>query len=149
MKRRIMERRSCRFAAVFCAALILAAAAVFFCLHPAVPVPLACAFYHLTGFYCPGCGAGRACRAILQLRFAEAFCYNPLFVLILPVIGLYVVVRITDWAITGGNHTDKKISVRLLITILILTIIYGVIRNIPVYPFTLLAPGWLAAVLLN
>ena len=78
----------------------------------------------------------------------EAFCYNPVFVLLLPLFGLYFAVRITDWTVTGGNHTDRKISVRLLIVILILVLVYGVIRNIPFYPFALLAPGGLAEILL-
>ena len=53
-----------------------------------------------------------------------------------------------DWVITGGNHVDKKISVTLLIVVLVLVLLFGVLRNIPVYPFTLLAPGGLAEVLL-
>ena len=52
-----------------------------------------------------------------------------------------------DWVITGGNHIDKKISVRLLVVVLILVVLYGVLRNIPVYPFTLLAPGGMAEIL--
>ena len=41
--------------------------------------------------------------------------------------------------ITGGNHIDGKISVKLLVWILIVIFVYGVLRNIPVFPFTLLA----------
>ena len=53
--------------------------------------PLPCIFYLLTGLYCPGCGAGRACYSILHLRFADALCYNPLMTILLPLIGLYIV----------------------------------------------------------
>lgn len=144
----LKKNRKYRIMLVLCSGLILAAAAAFFHFYSGFPIPLVCAWYEITGLYCPGCGAGRACRAILQFHFVEAFCYNPVFVLLFPLFGLYFAVRITDWTVTGGNHTDRKISVRLLIVILILVLVYGVIRNIPFYPFALLAPGGLAEILL-
>lgn len=147
MIQKLKESRKYRILLVLCAGLILAAVVAFFHFHSGFPIPLVCAWHEITGLYCPGCGAGRACRAILQFHFVEAFCCNPVFVLLLPLFGLYFAVRITDWAITGGNHTDWKISVRLLIVILIFVLVYGVIRNIPFYPFTLLAPGGLAEIL--
>ena len=94
-----------------------------------------------TGLYCPGCGAGRACYSILHLRFADAFCYNLLMTIMLPLIGLYIAVRAVDWVITGGNHIDRKISAKALLGLLVLILIYGILRNIPVFPFTLLARG--------
>ena len=61
--------------------------------------------------------------------------------ILLPLIGIYIVARAVDWMITGGNHIDGKISVKLLVWILIVIFIYGILRNIPVFPFNLLAPG--------
>ena len=119
----LKKNRKYRIMLVLCSGLILAAAAAFFHFYSGFPIPLVCAWYEITGLYCPGCGAGRACRAILQFHFVEAFCYNPVFVLLLPLFGLYFAVRITDWTVTGGNHTDRKISVRLLIVILILVLV--------------------------
>lgn len=133
---------------VICVCVVFAAAALLYHFFPAFPFPLSCAVYRFTGFYCPGCGAGRACRALLQFQFVEAFCYNPVFVILLPFIGVYFAARMADWVITGGNHVDKKINVPLLIGILAVVLIYGVLRNIPVYPFTLLAPGGMADILL-
>ena len=143
----IKEKRGRRaaVAGVLCACALAGASYLYF--HDPYQYPLPCMFYFLTGLYCPGCGAGRACRALLQFRFAEAFCYNPVFVILLPFIGVYFVARMADWVITGGNHIDKKISVRLLVVVLILVVLYGVLRNIPVYPFTLLAPGGMAEIL--
>ena len=109
--------------------------------HDPYEHPLPCFYLILTGFYCPGCGAGRACYAILHGRFLEAFCYNPLMVILLPLLILYIAARMLDWVITGGDHVDYKISIRLLVGILVLVFGYWVVRNIPVYPFTLLAPG--------
>ena len=70
----------------------------------------------------------------------DAFCYNPLMTILLPLIGIYLIVRVLDWMITDGNHVDRKISVKILAWTLVIVCIYGVLRNIPVYPFTLLAP---------
>ena len=83
---------------------------------------------------------------MLHLRFIDAFCYNPLMTVLLPLIGLYIAARAVDWMITGGNHVDGKISVKLLVWILVIVFIYGALRNIPVFPFTLLAPGGLALI---
>ena len=145
---KIKKNRKYRIMVVLCAGLALASMAIFYHFHPTFPFPFSCAVYEFTGLYCPGGGAGRACRPILQFRFVEAFCYNPVFVILLPFIGLYFAVRMVDWVIAGGNHVDKKISVTLLIVVLVLVLLFGVLRNIPVYPFTLLAPGGLAEVLL-
>ena len=62
-------------------------------------------------------------------------------------IGLYVAVRSADWVITGGNHIDRRISVKFLIGVLVVIFVYGVLRNIPAFPFTLLAPGGFAQIL--
>ena len=51
---------------------------------------LICIIYALTGYYCPGCGAGRACYCILHGQIYQAFRYNPLLVLLLPWIGAYL-----------------------------------------------------------
>ena len=105
--------------------------------------PLPCVFYSLTGFYCPGCGAGRASYSLLHGRFLDAFCYNPVMTVLLPLLALYVAARAIDWAITGGDHIDQKISVKFVAGILIFVLLFGIVRNIPVYPFNLLVPGGL------
>ena len=140
------ENRKLRIALALCAGAIAATGAVYLYHHDPYSYPLPCIFYLMTGLYCPGCGAGRACYSILHLRFADALCYNPLMTILLPLIGLYIVVRGLDWVITGGNHIDRKISVRFLVAILAAVIVYGVLRNIPAFPFTLLAPGGLAQI---
>ena len=144
---KIRENIKARIALVVCAGAAAAAGAVYLYFHDPHSYPLLCIFYLLTGFYCPGCGAGRACYSLLHLRFVDAFCYNPLMTILLPLIGLYIAVRALDWMVTGGNHVDRKVSVKLLVWILAIVLVYGVLRNIPVFPFTLLAPGGLWALI--
>lgn len=141
MAGRIRESRKARLGLAACAAAAAGAAALYLYLFTPQGVPLVCIFHSITGLYCPGCGAGRACYSILHGRFLDAFCYNPLMTVLLPLIGLYITARVVDWIITGGNHIDRKINVKFLTGVLIAVVIYGVLRNIPVFPFTLLAPG--------
>ena len=40
---------------------------------------LRCIFFEVTGFYCPGCGSGRALYALLHRDWKDAFLHNILF----------------------------------------------------------------------
>src|SRR5258708_14695303 len=48
-----------------------------------------CFFHRVTGLLCPGCGSLRAMHQLLHGQLAEAFHFNALFVLSLPLIGWY------------------------------------------------------------
>lgn len=147
MAEQLCGSRKRRLILTVCAAAVAGAAALWLYFHNPYEHPLPCIFYSVTGFYCPGCGAGRACYSILHGRFLDAFCYNPLMTILLPLIGLYIAVRAVDWVVTGDNHVDQKISTKMLTGVLIVAILYGFLRNIPVFPFTLLAPGGFAQLL--
>lgn len=143
MKEWVRQNRQARLGMAICAAAAACAGAVYLFFHDPHSYPLPCVFNLVTGLYCPGCGTGRASYSILHGRFVDAFCYNPLMMILLPLIGLYIAARTVDWVITGGNHIDKKINMKFLTGVLVVVLIYGVLRNIPVFPFTLLAPGGL------
>ncbi len=91
-------------------------------------------FFHV---YCPGCGVTRMLLAIVSLNFYEAFRYNPLLFLLLPVaimlFGNYLYT-------TYKNQTPlyQKLPNSFWITLIIILIIYGVMRNLPWFSF--LAP---------
>ena len=141
----LRKKKSLRILIVAGAAIAaLAGAGLLYFYNPHIlHYPLPCVFYSLTGFYCPGCGAGRAGYSLLHGRFLDAFCYNPVMTVLLPLLALYVAARAIDWAITGGDHIDQKISVKFVAGILIFVLLFGIVRNIPVYPFNLLVPGGL------
>ena len=143
----IRTKRSVRAALLRGAAAVFAAGALYLYFHDPYQYPLPCIIKLLTGLYCPGCGAGRACFSILHGKFFDAFCYNPLLVILLPFAGGYIAARGIDWAVTGGNHIDGKISIKLLLAVLIIILVYGILRNIPIFPFSLLAPGGIKQIL--
>lgn len=93
-----------------------------------------CPIKEITGLYCPGCGITRMLQAILQLNFYQAFRYNPLLFISLPFFIFFTV----EGIITKKDPLYNKIPNKILITIIIIFIIYGILRNLPLFDF--LAP---------
>nr|WP_296957338.1 DUF2752 domain-containing protein [uncultured Mediterraneibacter sp.] len=147
-RRLLREKRSARVLLAGIIVLLAGIATVYLYFHNPHQYPLPCIFYLMTGFYCPGCGTGRACYSILHGQFLKAFCYNPVTVVLLPFIGLYIAARAIDWIWTGGNHVDCRINEKMLIAVLVFVLLFGVMRNLPFYPFSLLVPGGLQELLM-
>jgi hypothetical protein len=99
-----------------------------------------CQLYTFTGLHCPGCGTTRAVHALLNGRLAQALAYNPLAFIILPVVS-WSIVRSLWTSRRPSTQTDDAPRNRLLPWLLGAgLLLYAVLRNIPVHPFTLLAP---------
>jgi hypothetical protein len=92
-----------------------------------------CPLHAFTGLYCPGCGATRATRALLHGDFIAAFHFNALYITLLPLVGLFVAQ--SAW-LPRPYRGSKNIGPALLV----IAILFGILRNIPVAPFTALAP---------
>lgn len=56
-----------------------------------------CFFRKATGFDCPGCGMTRASHAFLNGRFAEAFRFNPVGMVLFPLAMLGVALELVGW----------------------------------------------------
>ena len=102
--------------------------------------PLICVFYKLTGLYCPGCGSGRASVALLHLDFAAAFGYNLLYVLLLPFIVYYLLKQYIILVFRKDVLPMFSIDGLAAKIVLVVILMFWILRNIPVFPFTLLAP---------
>ncbi len=88
-----------------------------------------CLFHKYTGLYCPGCGTTRALHELLHGHFAAALRLNLLTLLLFPTLGIL--------ALTGRPSTWRP---GVVWTLVVAVIAFGVLRNLPWYPFTLLAP---------
>jgi len=119
-----------RLKAVIITALVISAGAILFVIDPMrMGIFPPCPFHRYTGLWCPGCGTTRALHQLLHGNLAAAFRCNPLAILALPWVG-YLAVR--------DDHPLLKPGWQWVL--LGAVVVFGVLRNIPVYPFTLLAP---------
>lgn len=88
-----------------------------------------CLFHTLTGLYCPGCGATRSLHALLHGHVAAALRWN---VLAIP---LLILLCLLLWRPRWGLR--RAVAYPVLAAV----VLFWILRNIPCYPFTLLAPG--------
>jgi len=98
-----------------------------------------CIFKRITGYYCQGCGSLRALHNLLHGDFAAAVKMNFLLTVTLPLIVVNSVINIRN---------NKKIfslqppfnSAVFVCIVFFIAVLFAVGRNIPHYPFNLLAP---------
>ena len=118
----------------------LCCAVALFLFEPGVSKLFApCPVHALTGFHCPGCGSLRVLHQLLHGDVVAAFGLNPLMVLLLPFIGYGMLCSFAEVVFKKSLPT---VFIRAFWIWLLLAVIvgYGIVRNVPVYPFTLLAP---------
>ncbi len=100
---------------------------------------LRCPFYSLTGLYCPGCGSGRAVRALLRGRVFEAFGLNPLLFLLGIPAGYVLVHEYLRLAFPSLGLRAVALSRRVCAGCVILVFAFWLLRNLPMFAF--LAPA--------
>ncbi len=99
-----------------------------------------CLLRQWTGFHCPGCGMTRAVDATLHGRLLEAFAYNPLIMVLLPLTLIAVAFELVAWVWDRPPIIRYRVNKRLALWLLAIVLVFGILRNIPSWPFTLLAP---------
>jgi len=99
-----------------------------------------CPLFALTGLYCPGCGSQRAMSALLHGSIIEAINYNVLLVTSLPLIFYSSYINLLNAFRTKQIIQQVFYSPVFVKIVLGVVVLFGVLRNIPVYPFTILAP---------
>jgi hypothetical protein len=117
------------------------AAAVLYRYNPlAVNFYPRCPLFVITGIYCPGCGALRAMHALLHGRIVTALDYNALFVVALPFL-LYAISAQVSQALAGRPVLPtRQLTGRQARAIFWVFMIFTLLRNLPIYPFNVLAP---------
>lgn len=117
------------------------AAVIYFIFNPAVSSFFPnCPFYSLTGYYCPGCGSQRAIHQLLHGDIIAASGYNVLLVLSLPVLAYAAAANI--YKMVNGNYGRWDLIYKPWFpkTVLVIVLSFWLLRNLPFYPFTILAP---------
>ena len=99
----------------------------------------ACPFKVLTDLNCPGCGTLRGLHELTRGHFGTAFGLNPLMVLCLPFIAFSIIKYIVA-GILGRVEHRIFIPSAFIWALLGVIILFWILRNLPYYPFSLLAP---------
>lgn len=98
-----------------------------------------CPVFAMTGIYCPGCGSQRAAHQILNGNIIEGIRHNYMIALLVVVLlyqgFIYIMNEFFNKNIPNLLHKSKITN-----SILIIVIIFWILRNIDVFPFTELAP---------
>lgn len=118
----VLKGKVVRLLAAGAALVLLAAYFIFDPASSAIFPP--CPVRKLCGLDCPGCGAQRALHALLHLHIGEAFRFNPLMLASTPFLLLD--------RLTSAGPLRHRNAPWFVLGILIL---FGVIRNLPLYPF--------------
>lgn len=100
-----------------------------------------CLLRQTTGLLCPGCGMTRASHAFLNGRITEAFRLNPLGMVLLPTALIGIGIGLIAW-VRGRQPTRRSTPGARVTWLIVATILaFGILRNLPWWPFTLLSPG--------
>ena len=99
-----------------------------------------CLFNSVTGYYCPGCGSQRAIHSLLHFDIAGVVSYNILFIpAFLLIIYHYlhpVLNRFFEWKLHNIFYFKSTPWI-----IFGFVLAFWILRNLPFYPFSVLAPG--------
>lgn len=99
-----------------------------------------CPVRYFTGWYCPGCGSLRALHQLLHGNLQAAWAMNPLAVLLLPFLA-YGLASFALFQIRGQGLPQPFLRPAWIRALCVAIILFGIARNLSLYPFELLAPG--------
>ncbi len=97
-----------------------------------------CLFHQLTGYWCIGCGMTRALHALVHGDVATAFSMNPVAMLALAAIPLLLATS-RGWVPPRWLQPVARRVCEPKLWLVLLPA-YWLLRNLPWFPFTLLAP---------
>jgi len=120
---------------------IFGLAVLFFLLNPSEHQLFPrCIFNTVTGYYCPGCGSQRAIHSLLHLNFAGVVGNNFLFIPAVAAVAYHYAHQPLNkkfgWKLP--NIFYKKATPWVIFGIILL---FWFLRNLPFYPYSVLAPN--------
>lgn len=103
-----------------------------------------CVLRKVTGFHCPGCGSTRAAHALLNRDLGSAWRKNPAFVISLPFILFGFTYSWLNWISPRRarpvRNLLEKLPASLPYVVIAAFVLFGILRNLPMSPFSALAP---------
>lgn len=99
-----------------------------------------CPLFAMTGLACPGCGLTRAFHSLFHGDLLTALHFNALTP-VWAVIFAYVAISLTIYAVTGKNLPMWPTHPKFMWVFMTVLLAFGVLRNLPIYPFSVLYPG--------
>jgi len=99
-------------------------------------IRIPCVFKTLTHLNCPSCGVSRMCVSISHGDIKSAFYYNQVLIFLTPLIALYYIFYQIRY-IRTGQRKISKLENNTMILIIVILVIYGIVRNLPFYPYRL------------
>lgn len=97
-----------------------------------------CPLHAMTGLNCPGCGLTRGFHALFHGDVLTALHFNALLPVYALILG-YLLVAMFLIAVRGRGLSFKIFPAYALWIFLAASLIFGIVRNFPFYPFNLLA----------
>lgn len=91
-------------------------------------IKIPCIFNTVTGYLCPSCGISRMCIEILKGNFSEAYYYNRMIFLLLPIFFILFV----KWSISyikNGKIKRGRAENVLVFALCAMLMIFGAVRN--------------------
>jgi len=98
-----------------------------------------CPFNALTGFACPGCGMTRSFHQLLNGNITAALDYNVMVVFWTPLF-LYIGISLLLIGVRGKGLPRIIPPSAVVYFFITAILVFWVVRNIPLYPFSVLAP---------
>lgn len=99
----------------------------------------ACPLYATTGYACPGCGLTRGFHALFHGDFVRALDFNALIPLFVLIFGFFYLSMFLV-AVRGRAFPTWSLSLPAIWGLLVLLLVFGIVRNLPYYPFSVLFP---------
>ncbi len=98
-----------------------------------------CPLYSLTGIACPGCGLTRGFHALFHGDVLTALDYNALLPFYALIFG-YFFASLVFVIFKGRGLSSNIFRPKLIWSFLAISLVFAVVRNLPVYPFSVLYP---------
>ena len=99
-----------------------------------------CQLHAATGLHCAGCGLTRSLHSLLNADVSQAMAWHPLSPVLIPLLVVLVGRSLWQWATGVKAKPTRGGSPRWVWLLIAFVVLFSVARNLPYYPFTLIAP---------